>query len=351
MPHARIHRVGAWLGVVAAVLLAGCGPEPAGRQPAATPETTTVPDTVPVDQPLTASQVIFKLTQGCTRDADGQWSCPPPAEGCIEEEGGCDIVRVPESMSRKTLVGFEGPYYADGVPADPRERRARVIEETVGTLPGKTWGAVGLVRNETTEPMPAIQVHARLLDTDGQTIEVVRATALVPHVRPGEPVPFQLTSQVETDKVAEVRWSADRIDQPPAERDVGFTRVWRHAYGQRGPRSITQYDPPGQTPPYLVVILATGMENQGFLALSGLAPPPPEQPSTPQVVIAWYDRNTGRVLRLERSTLRSSVPPYDPIAPDVIAPGGDAVFLEHDPHEAARLTSREVEIAIWGYMP
>ena len=148
----------------------------------------------------------------------------------------------------KRLRGFEDPYYTPL----PAVGAAVVLEETVtlSATPSGGFHAIGLVRNETLEPLTAIWVTARLMDAieplyfdaiypltaiwvtarlmdaQGTVLAQETAPAAVAPLRPGEPAPSELSSAVLFQDVAKLQWSVDsRVETDAAKlawRDVEF---------------------------------------------------------------------------------------------------------------------------------
>ncbi|OWY62339.1 hypothetical protein B7486_58965, partial [cyanobacterium TDX16] len=137
--------------------------------------------------------------------------------GCLEaapETGTCDvsaeqlddIAAGAAGDQFRILSGFQGPRYT----TDLTRAAVVVLEDTVteASAADGTWTAQGLARNELAEAALDVRLSARLLDAAGAELAVVEAPAMVGDLRPGEPTPFVLVSEVSAAEVAAVEWSA-----------------------------------------------------------------------------------------------------------------------------------------------
>jgi hypothetical protein len=174
----------------------------------------------------------------------------------------------PEYLNEiKNLRGFSGFYYTPM----PTENAAEVLEDTVTTSATASgdFSAVGLVRNETLEPITAITVTAQLMGKNGQALTIGTTQALVTPLRSGEPAPFQLTVPVPFSNVAEVRWSVEwRVEENKAK--VAYRDTDR-----------TGYNPP-QSASDKTIQLTGNVTN-----LSGSSIP------NPRMIVAWVKINRG----------------------------------------------------------
>jgi hypothetical protein len=133
-----------------------------------------------------------------------------------------------------------------------------------------------------------VVVHARLVDAGGATLATVDASALVPVVRAGEPVPFEATSAVPSTQVASVQWSvtASAAEATPS-RDLELATFWTR--GVSDPRPVDLYlfaDPPSEPHPLVVFGSATAVG---------------AEPVTDVAVLgAWMDAS-GRIVAVERA--------------------------------------------------
>jgi hypothetical protein len=194
----------------------------------------------------------------------------------------------------KGLRGFSGPYYTPL----PSANAAVVLEETVGTSATAlgNFSAVGLVRNETLEPITAITVTAKLLDKGGEVLAQEATRALVEPLRPGEPAPFQLTTAVAFKDVARVQWSVEwRMEEGKAKlgwRDVEITGLNRGPVSW-GNRERDDFDT-ATAPPYPHLDIGS-VKN-----LSGKDIP------NPRMVMAWYEQtgeSSGRLIAVVTAPL------------------------------------------------
>jgi hypothetical protein len=192
------------------------------------------------------------------------------------------LLASPEKLNyEKVLRGFSGPYYTPL----PSANAAVVLGETVTTsaTPSGNFTAVGLVRNETLEPITAVTVTAKLLNKGGRVLAQENTQALVEPLRPGEPGPFQLTSPVAFKDVAQVQWSAEwRAEEDKSKlawRDVEIIgRNWGSSLPW-GNRDRDDHDT-AAVPPY------PHLEIGHVKNLSGKDIP------NPRMVMAWFKEIT-----------------------------------------------------------
>lgn len=240
-------------------------------------------------------------------DADG---CLLLAEGrdCGARADDVDEALVGNEAGR-TLAGFQGPLFTTDVSAGV----VTVLEDTVTASVAGPWRAQGLVRNETTSPVLDAEITAVLRDGAGAEIERVVATALVAPVRPGEPAPFVLESELDAAAVASVEWSVvDAGGEPvPGTRDLELTTWFVEPAGEREPLSAEIFGESGEGPfPHVVYGSVTN--------LADIDAP------RPAVVGAWLGED-GRVRAVTASTPAVTVDggPLDTLAPDAL---GDFVL-------------------------
>lgn len=239
----RDRRAGLFLLVLATSALTGCGASPEAGTPLDTitpSEGGDLPTLPPLQERGFSTDVVN--AEGCVRLAPSPslFDCgaPYPAEGP-------DFTPPPDEA--KALRGFDGLFY--NVHSESGE--LAVLEQTVSTDTHGSWGARGLVRNETDAVVGTITVTAHLLDSRGEEIDQASASTLVAPAREGEPVPFEITSGVDATQVANVRW-ATAADAPgdPRTRDTEILVHWTLPYGERERLTDAESysDPP--TPPY-----------------------------------------------------------------------------------------------------
>jgi hypothetical protein len=102
------------------------------------------------------------------------------------------------------LEGFSGPYWLGQVDG----QGPVVLTDSVSITADGPFRAIGLARNEGTEVVASIEVTAHLVDATGAELDVVTVSSPVHDVRPGEPVPFDLSSTVVASAVDHVEWRA-----------------------------------------------------------------------------------------------------------------------------------------------
>jgi hypothetical protein len=149
-------------------------------------------------------------------------------------EGGgseCDQVIVapgevdpPNRDAWKDLLGFQGNFFADEVTGEG----VVLLPGSVSSPQAESWRATGLVRNETTVAKPPVSVSTLLYDASGSLLDAPRAATGIGAVRPGEPAPFMVTSDIAANRVRSWDWCVtvgDVAFRPEAlfSRTVGTT--------------------------------------------------------------------------------------------------------------------------------
>lgn len=279
-------------------------------------------------------------------EGDGAATLPtlPPAEertpelydadGCIVLEEGRDCGVTADELdealagdeSGRTLAGFSGPHYTTDLSADALV----VLDDTVAVTPSGPWGAQGLVRNETTSPALAPSVTAVLRDGTGAELDRVEASVLVTPLRPGEPAPFVLGSDVDAAAVASVDWSVEDAggDPRPGTRDLELSVFFTEAAGTREPVDTYLYEERGAGPfPFVLMGSMTD--------LADVAAP------SPTAVAAWLG-DDGRVQAVAQA---QAVDPTGAPATS-LAPGDLADFVLTVEGDVAGLDA--APLLLWG---
>jgi hypothetical protein len=157
-------------------------------------------------------------------------------DGCLHtgpraDEVDCSVLadEVDEALSHggarepRLLQGFSGSHWLGQVDG----RGPRVLPDSVALSPEGSFAASGLARNEGTEVLATLSVTARLVDGAGAELDEVTVVSPVRHIRPGEPVPFALTSPVAVSTVDHVEWSATGgAPGDAATRALSWTPFW-----------------------------------------------------------------------------------------------------------------------------
>ena len=249
--------------------------------------------------------------EGDLYDDDGCLRVEVDESDCSTQAGDLDEA-LADDVGTRHLAGYVGDHYADEV----TDGDVVVLEETVGRSAGGPFAASGLVRNERSWAVGDVEVTARLLDAGGAELAVASADVPVTPLRPGEPAPFTVASDVPAESVAEIAWTvsaAPADDVAPAARDIELTTYWEEPGGARAPVSLYFYADPAT--PELPYLLFGGLTNRAG-----------EDVAQPSVVAAWFD-DAGRVVRVSR---------VDAVAPDGspaagLDDGGVADFLFVEP--------------------
>ncbi|GIU83774.1 MAG: hypothetical protein KatS3mg008_0549 [Acidimicrobiales bacterium] len=278
---------------------AGTGAPPRSRSLGEFPVLPTLPP------PAARTPHLFD-SRGCLRVHERRSDCSVTSqELAARESDGSD------GAARK-LASFSGLMWTDRLDGDVRVLVETVTTETVDLGRGRTWRALGLVRNETAEPVESVVVHAELRDRSGRVVGRGSSSALVGAVRPGEPVPFALEVEIADGVVEKVRWSADpgaATDGAEVTRRRGvfeLSRLWERHVGDASPlpeHLVSRFDE-SQGPPADRPVLVASASNWADRA-----------DALPVVTAAWIS-DAGRVLAVARGRAvlpgRTDVPPGAP---------------------------------------
>jgi hypothetical protein len=163
------------------------------------------------------------------------------------------------------------------------------------------------MRNETTDPVVAPVVRAILRDGTGAELATAEGEVPVAPVRPGEPAPFAIASEVPAAAVASVEWSV--VDAggspPPGTRELALTTYFAEPAGAREALDLYLYRETGPGPhPY--VLFGSITNNAGTDA------------TAPAVVAAWLDEN-GRLQLVTEAPVGDPDDPLDRVPPDGLA--------------------------------
>lgn len=294
------------------VVTAGSGAEP----PAASP------DGLPVLPPVEERQPELFDDAGCLVTGPGEADCETTAGDLDAGAAGAT------ESDERALAGFVGSRWLDGASAPAPVVLTDTI--TAGADGAGRWSATGLARNDTATGIAGIEVRAVLRGADGAELAVVAATSPVRDVRSGEPVPFDLRSDVDAGAVAEVAWEAVAQDGTvdAAGREVELAVYWVRPEGAPDPLDLYLYRDDGDARPQALFASVT-VVGQAAIA-------------QPRLVVAWIDGG-GRVLAVDGAPV---VTPTGAPATD-LAPGsaGDALVL-HDGVGGPALA--EATPMVWG---
>jgi hypothetical protein len=185
-------------------------------------------------------------SEGCAILEDGERACPAKL---TEPSGAFD------PLEWRALQGFDGPYYSGSLDSG----EATVLLESISTDVGGHWRAWGLVRNETSSPV-GIDVNVSLFGPGGALLDIVYTHVLVDPLRPGEPGPFVIETDIAGESVGIVEWSA-RTTVPAAvgTRSFQILRFWTLPFDDWPPESPI---PVPDSHPYPYVLFG-GVDNLG----------------------------------------------------------------------------------------
>jgi len=188
-----------------------------------------------------------------------------------------------DEYSYQSYLGFEGPYYltyVEGSSVDIIQNS--IIEES---SQDHNWSARGLIRNHTLEPIGKSTVIAKLYDRKDALLDEVQGKVLIDWIRPGEPAPFELMSQVNFEEVSRVEWELDYESNPEQHsRHLVLQVYWEAGAGDQfikgHERGEGEYS----------YEFAAGFKNMG------------EPVDEAMLVLAWLD-SEGRVIWIESSRM------------------------------------------------
>jgi hypothetical protein len=318
--------VGVRLLLLLALVAASCAERAA--PPAAAPEPTSVQTPLPTLPPARVLEPDLFDENGCAKLGDGTVDCgAPPLPGEAATEAATE-----DPLAWRSLLGFVGPYYA----SELRAGAVILLQDSMTIASRGPWRAWGLVRNETAHPAGA-DVTAQLFAADGMLLTTVSAHVPVDPLRPGEPGPFALSSDIAVSDVAAVNWSV--LETPPGPavlRDFQILEGWSLPFGERGREDGWYRDPPGP-PPYPFVQFGSVDNLGGASAL-------------PLVTAAWVDENdrvvwvaTAQIGDVPGNPESSAVGPRS-LGPRVL---GDYYFVISDPSAGPLLGSGTVSAMLW----
>lgn len=217
-------------------------------------------------------------------------------DGCLQtglEEVDCSVraadldVALSEGGAGETrhLEGFVGSrWLAEVDRGGPTVLPASIERSTTGA-----FVASGLARNESTSVLATLEVTARLLDAAGAELAEVAVVSPVRDIRPGEPVPFTVATEVDAAAVARVVWTASGGSAGDAtRRALSWTPYWERPAGG-DPVDLYLYRDGAGPRPHLVF---------GSVATVGDAPA-----IAPEVVLGWLGPE-GRLVGVVTSSVR-----------------------------------------------
>lgn len=274
------------------------------------------------DSALTGVTVPEGGTSTSNPPVDAEALVDPPR--CAEQ--GCEAL----SMGNWTsLPGYLGPL------GDAAEESPRVDPASVRASGSGTWSAIGLVVNGASARSDAATVTAELLAEDGTVLGRVEGVAPVAPLRPGEPSPFLIGSDIEAAKVAEVRWGVSgpsgdvpTADEVSARRSIQFSVYWTHPFTSEDTMEPVGHELEG----------ASAHIVYGSIQSTDVV-------EAPMVAAAWMD-DDGRLLAF------LEVPAYRAGTDDAVdrldpSSNADLVVIVTDPEMAPSLQERQP--ILWGY--
>lgn len=316
-----------------AVILAGCRAVPGASEaiPPPTSAATTAGDASPIPLPTVVPFAEKHPNafdeNGCLRlgpnPSDVDCGLAPGMPGQVEPS--------PHPDDSKHLLGFDGPFYT----AFPSGTEVTLLDESVAEGQGDTWSATGLVRNELTSPIGPITVTATLLDAAGAEVGVATASTLLPVIRPGEPAPFAVESDVATATVETVEWALTDSEptSDPDARAMETTLYWSQPYGDR--ERLDDFFPADPVEPPYPFTLVGGVGNYSGSEIH-----------SPFVVFGWLDSD-GRLVFVGTSPIRHFTVSAEPV--DVLPPDGQSGFVIQvgDPVFGPMMSADDGGLILW----
>ncbi|HLO03227.1 MAG TPA: FxLYD domain-containing protein [Symbiobacteriaceae bacterium] len=205
------------------------------------------------------------------------------------------------------LPGFEGPYFqAPGPNAEPGA--VHLLTESITQSKEGLWQAWGLVRNQMNKSVGNVVVTASLFGQDGALLAKAPATVPIANLRPGEPGPFHVTTQVPAAKVKRAEFALQPGEAKPVSRDLLLMKYWELPYDRVEVKGVRRRDAVWRhgrrVYPYK---LGTGFQNIGERPVPGA-----------NLLLAWLN-DQDQVVWVEQTTM-------DPSFAGPISPKGFAHF-------------------------
>lgn len=326
-------RAGAIRGVIGAVIismLAAC------RSISGTPETLPAPTVtpgvgsgivLPTVVPFSERHPDLFDENGCLRlgpsPSDVDCGLAPDIPGEVEPS--------PHPDDSKHLLGFDGPLYT----ANPSGTGVVLLDGSIAQDGASSWSATGLVRNELATAVGTVTVTATLIDSEGSQLAVVSGPTLIDYIRPGEPAPFQIDSDVPAADVVSVEWAISPSEAAGDDgvRAIEATLFWSQPYGNRERiDSILPADPP--EPPYPFTLVGR-VKNYGDDPISA-----------PFVVFGWLD-TSGRLVYVATTPVRHFTVTEEPV--DILDIDGLSGFViqVNDPVIGPAMTDGTGGLILW----
>lgn len=273
----------------------------------------------PVRALIAASVLMTLASCASSTDAEVASGAPPSLP---ELPGSAPTGSFGDEQAWRSLASYNGPLWDDV----PDAGAVTVLPETITIMDlDGSWAAAGLVRNETMQTV-AGELHAVLHGVGGEELGHVATELLVTAVRPGEPAPFFVRTDVPAGAVRDVTWEV-REAQARNERGViELMQWWQRPADQARPIDTYLHRESADGPfPYA---LFGGVTNLG------------DAVGPVDIVAAWLD-DDGRVqwvasVALTEPTASQVAPSLEPRSVQVrdaagATPFDPALDVEHEP--------------------
>jgi hypothetical protein len=241
--------------------------------------------------------------------------------------------------------GYVGPDFL-GTPSG----RAVVLTDTVRTTTGSNWSVAGLIRNETSAIIRNPQITAHLFDAGHHELATAHAPVPLVAIRPGEPAPFDIQSNLSSGLVASVEWTvnyettarvtaqssstAGVASSDDAQRTIQFSVFWKRPYGYAG-RMYGYPQNDSANGPYPYVVFGE-VHNTGTQTLAA-----------GRVLAAWLDAKGG-VLNVDWLTILPSQQDAKPQSSATLQPDGYADFIYRNTDASIAPRLNDARIVLWG---
>jgi hypothetical protein len=265
---------------------------------------------------------------------------PDEVEGCVGDPTYYDPVDCAAPLDADTLpefqgldvpgdfYGYSGPYYSPSLDHDG----VVVLEDTVSAAITGNWTVNGLIRNETPNAVGDVVVQASLYGADAGLLGVVSYEVLVDPLRPHEPAPFSLSSDIPATLVRDVEYTIQTGPPSTLTRQLKMEFLWDAPYGERPRVEHYGYADP-DLPPYPHLVVGS-VWHEGDVTLPN-----------PRVVAAFLSPE-GTVLGSATAQLGvNDVAFHDSLNPGDIL---DFAIAVDDPVLGAALSRPGTQIALWG---
>lgn len=188
---------------------------------------------------------------------------------------------IQDDANIQIFPGFYGSYSTDEVEGNT----VKILEDSLNVTTHGLWSVIGLVRNEMVTNANKAIVEAVLFNMDGQIIDTASSDVMVQNLRPGEPAPFTIDSNVSTEDVSKVEWTVLVKDKDETVyRDQTISIYYELPLGEDTYKNSKRDDAP------YPFVLSAGFNNLG------------KKVSKETLTVAWLSPE-GKVVWIEETSL------------------------------------------------